>query len=73
MSLNLIGKPERGKSMTTKRKEARRGMSIKAISISDELWQKLLNQARLEEKSASVIIRELIRGYLAKVKKKEGK
>jgi predicted CopG family antitoxin len=59
--------------MATKRKEARKGMSIKAISISDELWQELLNRARLEEKSASVIIRDLIKGYLAKVKKKEGK
>ena len=57
--------------MATKRKEASKGMSIKAISISDELWNELLNRARVEEKSASVIIRDLIKGYLAKAKRKE--
>ncbi len=57
--------------MAKKRKEAK-GMSIKAISISDELWQSLLEHARSEEKSASVIIRDLIKAYLARVKRKEG-
>ena len=59
--------------MANKRKEASAVMSIKAISISDALWNEFLEQARREERPASQIIRELVRGYLAKAKKKESK
>jgi hypothetical protein len=57
--------------MATKRTAAVRGMTIKSFSISDALWEKLLEQARREEKSASVIIRDLIKEYLRKAKRKE--
>jgi len=57
--------------MVTKRTAAVRGMTIKSFSISDALWEKLLEQARREEKSASVIIRDLIKEYLRKAKRKE--
>jgi len=57
--------------MATKRTAAVRGMTIKSFSISDVLWEKLLEQARREEKSASVIIRDLIKEYLRKAKRKE--
>ena len=57
--------------MATKRTAAVRGMTIKSFSISDALWEKLLEQARREEKSASVIIRDLIKEYLRKAKRRE--
>jgi len=59
--------------MVAKRKAAVKGMAIKSFSISDALWEELLEQARREEKSASVIIRDLIKEYLRKAKKKEAR
>lgn len=47
-------------------------VAIKSISLRDDLWREFLKQAENEERSASAIIRQLIRGYLDKMKKKGG-
>lgn len=59
--------------MAVKRKEAKKGMAIKTISISESLWEEMLNLARRQEKPASMIIRDLIKGYVARAKRKEEK
>jgi len=48
-------------------------MAIKTISISESLWEEMLNLARRQEKPASMIIRDLIKGYVARAKRKEEK
>jgi metal-responsive CopG/Arc/MetJ family transcriptional regulator len=45
-------------------------MQIKSFSIREDLWQELQRQAEREERSASAILRDLIRRYLQQQKKR---
>ena len=52
------------------KREQRKTMQIKSFSIREDLWQELQRQAEQEERSASAILRDLIRRYLQQQKKR---